>query len=37
MCPTHLTAGKEGTYGGLQCEKGELLVENLKETSLGMD
>ena len=36
MCPTHPT-GKEGTYSGLQCEKRELLVEHLKETSLGMD
>ena len=29
MCPTHLT-GKEETYSGLPCEKGELLVEHLK-------
>ena len=33
MCPTHPT-GKEKTYSGLPCEKGELLVEHLKETSL---
>ena len=31
-CPTHLT-GKEKTYSGLPCEKGELLVDHLKETS----
>ena len=35
MCPTHLT-GKEETYSGLPCEKGELLVEHLKQTSYGM-
>ena len=35
MCPTHLT-GKEETYSGLPCEKGELLVDHLKETSHDM-
>ena len=35
MCPTHPT-GKEEAYSGLPCEKGELRVEHLKETSLGM-
>ena len=35
MCPTHPT-GKEGTYSGLPGEKGELLVEHLKVTSLGI-
>ena len=31
-CPTHPN-GKEETFSGLPCEKGELLVDHLKETS----
>ena len=34
-CATQLTE-KEGTYRELPSEKGELLVEHLKETSHGM-